>query len=221
MDKTLAVMDQKIAKRTKLNSRPAKPEGGLPPPVRILEVARELFCRNGIHATGIDRVLAEAKASKMTLYTRYGSKEALVRAVLEREGEEWRNRLFATLDAPVSPLDGLRAIIPALRDWFETGHFYGCAFMNAVGEHRKDEVWLRELAAAHHQEILAHFSALAKASGFAAPSLLAKQLLLLLDGAIAALMVSAKPEALDIAELNLDAILNTAPRRQPQEELLG
>lgn len=62
---------------------------------RILEVARELFCRDGIHATGIDRILSEAGASKMTLYTRYGSKTGLLRAVLLQEGEEWRERFFA------------------------------------------------------------------------------------------------------------------------------
>ena len=192
----------------------------LSPPARILEAARELFCRDGIHATGIDKVLAEAKVSKMTLYSRFGSKEALVRAVLEREGEEWRQRLFAALARPGPPLVKLRGIIPALRAWFESGHFYGCAFMNAVGEHRKDEAWLRDMAAAHHREILARFGALADEAGYAAPALLAKQLLLLMDGAIAAMMVSAKPEALDVAALNLEAILNAAPRRQPAAALV-
>lgn len=59
----------------------------LAPDERILEVARELFCRDGIHATGIDRILTEAGASKMTLYSRFGSKEALLREVLVREGQ--------------------------------------------------------------------------------------------------------------------------------------
>ena len=69
------------------------------PHERILEVARELFCRDGIHATGIDRILAEANASKMTLYSRFGSKEALLREVLAREGEAQRALVFATIEA--------------------------------------------------------------------------------------------------------------------------
>src|ERR1700739_2848951 len=86
----------------------------LPPQARLLEVAPEPFCRDGIHATGIDRILSAANVSKMTLYTRYGSKEALLRAVLQREGEDWRARLFAALDAPATPLTQLEAIVPAL-----------------------------------------------------------------------------------------------------------
>ncbi|MGI4943795.1 MAG: TetR/AcrR family transcriptional regulator, partial [Janthinobacterium lividum] len=66
--------------------------GAAPPHERILAAARDLFCRDGIHSTGIDRILQEASASKMTLYSRFGSKEALVRLVLHQEGEAWRGR---------------------------------------------------------------------------------------------------------------------------------
>lgn len=180
-------------------------------PIRILEVARELFCRDGIHATGIDRILAEAGASKMTLYARYGSKEALLRAVLTEEGADWRQRFFARLDeAGADPEARLRAIVPALAAWFAGGRFYGCAFMNAVSEHRKDEAWLRAMAAGHHKEILGRFTALGAQAGFAEPAILARQLLLLIDGTIAALMVSGDATVLDIAQRNLDAILAAA-----------
>ena len=179
---------------------------------RILSVARELFCRDGIHATGIDRILSAANASKMALYARFGSKEALLRAVLEEEGADWRARLFATLDAAGGdPLAQLHAVIAALRGWFEGGRFYGCAFMNAVAEHPKNETWLRDLAAAHHARILERLAALAAEAGFAEPALLARQILLLVDGAIAALMVSSDPGVLDVAARSLDAILGSAP----------
>jgi AcrR family transcriptional regulator len=181
------------------------------PQTRILDVARTLFCRDGIHATGIDRILAEAGASKMTLYARFGSKESLLRAVLAAEGEDWRRRFFTRLaDAGPDPAAQLRAIIPALGDWFSGGKFYGCAFMNAVSEHRKDESWLREMAASHHREILERFAAMGAAARYAEPALLARQLLLLIDGAIAALMVSGDATVLDIAQRNLDAILHVA-----------
>ena len=41
----------------------ANMDAAQPPHERILLAARDLFCRNGIAATGIDRVLAEAGAS--------------------------------------------------------------------------------------------------------------------------------------------------------------
>jgi AcrR family transcriptional regulator len=190
------------------------PESEAPSPqARILEVARELFCRDGVHATGIDRILTEAGASKMTLYTRYGSKTGLLRAVLLEEGEEWRERFFSQLGTiGADPATQLRAIIPALKTWFSGERFYGCAFMNAVAEHQKEEPWLRELAAAHHREILAKLGNLAGRAGYAETQLLARQLLLLIDGTIAALMVSGDPTVLDIATRNLDAVLSTAER---------
>ncbi len=184
----------------------------MPPHERIIEVARELFCRDGIHATGIDRILTEAGASKMTLYGRFGSKEALVREVLAREGTEWRETFFALIeDAGPDPADCLQAIIPALRAWFEGERFYGCAFMNAAAEHAKGsgggQPWLREMTAQHHAAILAFLAGLAQSAGYAEPRMMARQILLVLDGAIAAMMVGGDAGVLDVAARNLRAVL--------------
>lgn len=184
----------------------------VPPHERIIEVARDLFCRDGIHATGIDRILTEAGASKMTLYGRFGSKEALVREVLAREGAEWRETFFALVEAVgPDPADRLQATVPALRTWFEGARFYGCPFMNAAAEHTKGsgggEPWLREMTAQHHAAIIAFLAGLAQAAGYAEPRMMARQILLLLDGAIAALMVSGDPGVLDVAARNLRAVL--------------
>jgi AcrR family transcriptional regulator len=179
-----------------------------PPHERIVATARLLFCRDGIHATGIDRILAEAGASKMTLYARFGSKEGLVRAVLEQEGAAWRAQFFDALrrrsDDPRVRLEGL---VAALADWLRSDDFTGCAFMNAVAEHTKGERWLRDLAAGHHAAILAFLAEQAAAAGYAEPALLARQLLLLIDGMIAAAMVSGDDGVPAVAERNLRAIL--------------
>lgn len=177
------------------------------PHQRILDVARELFCRNGIHATGIDRILAQAGASKMTLYARFGSKEELVRAVLREEGSAWRRAFFAALDQEPDPAARLHRVVPAMADWFHDEHFYGCAFMNAVAEHTKGEAWLRALASEHHAAILAYLGAQAEAAGYAEPGLLARQLLLLIDGMIAAYIVSGDEAVLQVAAKSLVAIL--------------
>lgn len=183
---------------------------GLLPHERILEVARCLFCRDGIHATGIDRILAAAGASKMTLYARFGSKEALVRAVLREEGAAWRAAFFAAAQAGDDPAARLRRVVPALAGRFRGGRFYGCAFMNAVAEHTKGEPWLRELAAEHHREVLAFLEAQAAAAGHAEPALVARQVLLLMDGMTAATMVSGDDAVLAVAERTLEAILRRA-----------
>ena len=183
----------------------------LAPHQRILDVARELFCRDGIHATGIDRILAQAGASKMTLYSRFGSKEALVRSVLQEEGKAWRQAFFASLDQEADPGARLRRVVPTMAEWFRSDHFYGCAFMNAVAEHTKGEPWLRSLAAEHHAVILAYLGAQAEAAGSEEPALLARQVLLLIDGMIAAYMVSGDEAVLRVAGRSLDAILASLP----------
>src|SRR4051812_50155579 len=57
---------------------------------RLLSAATYLFCKNGINATGIDAIISEAGTAKTTLYKLFGSKTALVTAVLESEGKQWR-----------------------------------------------------------------------------------------------------------------------------------
>ncbi len=186
--------------------------GGTPPHERIMVAARDLFCRNGIHATGIDRILQEASASKMTLYSRFGSKEALLREVLALEGAEWRAAFFGAVEAASpDPAARLHAVIPALRTWFTGERFYGCAFMNAAAEHAKGRdagtPWLREMTQAHHGAILAFLAGLAEAAGYPEPGILARQVLLVMDGAIAAMMVGGDPAVLDISARTLRAVL--------------
>lgn len=180
---------------------------------RIVDAARELFCRHGIHAVGIDRILTAAGASKMALYSRFGSKEALLREVLEQEGAAWRAAFFAAVTAGGDiPSTRLQAVVPALGQWFEDGRFYGCVFMNAIAEHDKEEGWLREIAAEHHRKVLAFLAEMAAEAGFSEPAILARQILLLIDGATAALMVTSDEGVLAIAARNLAAVLGTASR---------
>ena len=207
------IADRRLTRQS-LGQMPGYEAVRRPPHERILEVARELFCRDGIHATGIDRILAAAGVSKMTLYSRFGSKEALVREVLRQEGTEWRTQFMAAiLAAADAPRAQLGAVLEALAPWFGSERFYGCAFMNATGEHAKGEAWLRELAAEHHKQIIAFLAGLAEGAGFAEPTVLARQILLIIDGAIAATLVSGDSAVLGLAQRNLDAVLATAVDR--------
>lgn len=191
---------------------PRATEAAQPPHARLIGVAREMFCRDGIHATGIDRILSTAGVSKMTLYTRFGSKEALIREVLKQEGAEWRADFFAAvLASSPDPKQRLHGVMAALRPWFEGDRFYGCAFMNAVAEHAKGERWLRELAAEHQSQVVGFLAERAAEAGYDEPAVLARQIMLVIDGAIAALMVSGDPMVLGITARNLNAILAQAP----------
>jgi len=169
---------------------------------RLLAAATHLFCKNGINATGIDAIIGEAGTAKTTLYKLFGSKTNLVHAVLESEGKQWREWFIAAIEEGGGDAETkLARIFPALKSWFGEERFYGCPFINAVGEHDKDAKQFRAIAMKHKKVVLAHIEKLAGEMGAAEPEVLAHQLALLIDGAIVAAMVSRNPGVADTAGL--------------------
>jgi AcrR family transcriptional regulator len=195
---------------------------------RLLSAATYLFCKNGINATGIDAIINEAGTAKTTLYKLFGSKNNLVHAVLETEGKQWREWFIAALESGGgSAQTKLTRIFPALKDWFRQERFYGCPFINAVGEHDKDQKQLRAIAMRHKKVVLAYIEKLAGEMGAAEPGVLAHQLGLLMDGAIVAAMVSRDPGVADTAGLVACSLfVPSKPKKAkragaPQEQLLA
>src|ERR1700758_2638655 len=177
---------------------------------RLLSAATHLFCKNGINATGIDAIINEAGTAKTTLYKLFGSKNNLVHAVLETEGKQWREWFIGAIEAGGgSPQEKLTRIFPALKDWFRQERFYGCPFINAVGEHDKDQKQLRAIAMRHKKVVLGYIEKLAGEMGAAEPAMLAHQLGLLMDGAIVAGMVTRDPGVADTAGLAAGSLFVT------------
>src|SRR5580704_4300333 len=184
---------------------------------RLLSAATHLFCKNGINATGIDAIIDEAGTAKTTLYKLFGSKTNLVTAVLESEGKQWREWFIGAIEAGGGDAETkLARIFPALKSWFGEERFYGCPFINAVGEHDKDQKQFRTIAMRHKKVVLAHIEKLAAEMGAAKPEVLAHQLALLMDGAIVAAMVSGDPAVADTAALTAVALLGPARARKPK-----
>jgi AcrR family transcriptional regulator len=191
-------------------------ENEKPPKLRLLDAASRLFCRQGINATGIDAVLKEAGTAKMTLYKLFGSKDRLVEAVLEEEGRKWREWFLSELDAgTASPRCKLDRIFPLLRAWFAREDFYGCPFINAVGEHDKEDDRLRALTMRHKKEVLQKFESLAADAGVTNPETFAHQLGLLMDGTIVAVMVTRDLALADMAASAASALLDQATTAVP------
>jgi AcrR family transcriptional regulator len=184
---------------------------------RLLSAATRLFCKNGINATGIDAIINEAGTAKTTLYKLFGSKTNLVHAVLETEGKQWREWFIGTIESGGgSAQTKLARIFPTLKDWFRQERFYGCPFINAVGEHDKDQKQFRAIAMRHKKVVLAHIEKLAGEMGATEPVVLAHQLGLLIDGAIVAAMVSRDPGVADTAGLAAGTLLPPSRLKKPK-----
>ena len=178
---------------------------------------RDRFCKNGINATGIDAIINEAGTAKTTLYKLFGSKTNLVHAVLESEGKQWREWFIGAMEAGGGdPQTKLARMFPALKDWFGEERFYGCPFINAVGEHDKDQKQFRAIAMRHKKVVLAHIEKLAAEMGAAEPEMLAHQLALLIDGAIVAAMVTRDPGIADTAGLAACSLFPPSKLKKPR-----
>lgn len=178
------------------------------PRERLMDSAKNLFCRYGINSVGVDAIIAHAGTAKTTLYKLFGSKDGLVEAVLEREGESWRSWFLESIDGPGGTArDRLDRIGPALKDWFSRGDFYGCPFINAVGESDKADDRMRNLAIAHKTIVLDRLTVLCAEAGIAEPAQVAHTLGLVIDGAIVMALVTRDPSAADVAGRACSAIL--------------
>jgi AcrR family transcriptional regulator len=190
---------------------------------RLLSAATHLFCKNGINATGIDAIIEEAGTAKTTLYKLFGSKTNLVNAVLESEGRQWREWFIGAMEEGGGDAQAkLTRIFPALKSWFAEERFYGCPFINAVGEHDKDAKQFRNIALKHKKIVLGHIEKLAGELGCSEPVVLAHQLGLLIDGAIVAAMVSRDPGVADTAALAASPLLSQSkPKKKRAEQLMA
>jgi AcrR family transcriptional regulator len=181
---------------------------------RLLRSAGELFYRDGVRSVGIDRVIEHAGVAKATLYNAFGSKEELIRAYLRGRHAHTRERMERELEARYdTPRARLVGVFEVQGLDFGDPDFRGCGFLRASAESSPggavDEVsgeyrsWVREL-----------FVDLARQAGVAQPERLARQLVLLFDGASVSAWMDTDPTAAvasrTAAEALVDAALGTS-----------
>jgi len=160
------------------------------PRARILQAAHALFYRDGVRATGIDRLIAESGVAKLTFYRQFASKDELVLAFLDDRHERW----MTWFDDALARHGGTpAALVPALREWFATPDFRGCAFLNSVGELGPALPGVLQATRRHKADMTAAIARLlAPAPGRARH---ARALALAVDGAIVQAQFQESPDA--------------------------
>lgn len=161
-----------------------------PPRDRILLTAHELFYRDGIRATGIDRVIAESGVTKVTFYRHFPSKNDLVLAYLDYRHQLWMGWFREALRQHGGQL---RALPRALSEWFHAPVFRGCAFINSVGELGSTQPQVREIARRHKQDMADAIAELLPPSRQRRQD--ARTIAIAVDGAIVRAQTDASPEA--------------------------
>ncbi|MFE7932366.1 TetR/AcrR family transcriptional regulator [Streptomyces sp. NPDC057456] len=104
---------------------------------RLLAAAARRFYADGVTATGIDTITAEAGVAKMSLYNNFSSKADLVMAYLDARHEEWLGLYRHRLEESRDGRGGVLAVFDAYADHaafaYEHG-FRGCGLLNAAAE---------------------------------------------------------------------------------------
>jgi AcrR family transcriptional regulator len=158
----------------------------------VLDVAYDLFYWNGIRATGVDRVAAEAGIAPTALYRLFPSKDALVTAYVERIERSYREWFeAATIDDGRSTADRIESLFEALGEQTRPDVCRGCPFMMALTEFpdedfegRRDAVRLKKWVRARLRK-LAHEHAAAHPRRDIDAAALADHLTLLFEGVYA------------------------------------
>lgn len=178
----------------------------------LIDTAIELFAEHGYHATGIDTILAQSGVSKKTLYRHFRSKDELILAALKKYDGLFRNGFMRQVEAQAEdPYGRLLAVYDVAAQWFEQNNFYGCMYINAVGEFSESDTPIRQACREFKSLMRRYVEDLCRAAGAAEPVELAEELSLLLEGAIVTAQVSEqRSRAAKVAQTAAKALIARA-----------
>ncbi len=151
---------------------------------RVLDTATALFYAEGVHAVGIDRIIAEAGVAKATFYHHFPAKDDLVHAYLVEQYALQRRLIddLCTASADSSPRDLLLRLFTAMAEYGAQQGFRGCPFINAAAEFPDAAHPVRDAVAAHRRWFRTRTTDLLAAAGDPAPDRTAGILMLVRDG---------------------------------------
>src|SRR5690349_14684899 len=175
---------------------------------RILATASKLFYRNGVHAVGVDLVVAESGIAKTSLYRHFGSKDGLVAAFLESEDADfWRQWDAIAAHHSNDPAAELAAYL----DWMDVRlrrpGYRGCPQLNVIAELTDPKHPARRIATGHKDRMRERFTDLATRMRLAGPDHVGAQLALIFDGAFMSAPLGAGEPMADTLRETVGAIL--------------
>ncbi|AZA10473.1 putative transcriptional regulator [Corynebacterium gerontici] len=198
-------------KRTTGRSRKNRPS----PRQRLLASATSLFSTEGIRVIGIDRILREADVAKASLYSLFGSKDALVIAYLESLDEQWRTRYAERTAEMSSPEQKILAFFDQCIDEAPEADFRGSHFQNAANEYPRPETdserGIVEAVQQHRRWVQDTLTSLLTEKNGYPGDVQAQQLMIFLDGGLAGSRLSQSTESLHTARDLAQQLLSVPP----------
>ena len=174
---------------------------------KILATAEDLIYQNGVHATGIDLLVKTSGVARKSIYHHFTNKDEVAAAALNARDVRWMEWFRYECDKADTPRERILNMFVVLKEWFESDGYRGCAFINTAGERGDPDDPVRQIARAHKEKLLNYLLELTGQLNTAQPLALARQLLILVEGAIIMSRVMgdyrAANDAKDVAQMLL------------------
>jgi AcrR family transcriptional regulator len=179
---------------------------------RLLGTASRLFYAEGLHAVGIERIIATAEVTRATLYRHFPSKDDLVVAYLTQVDEAIRARMAAARSEGATTDDVIRAIGRSIADDIQSDGFRGCAFLNAAAEYPDATHPVHRAVLTHRQWLLETMTDLFAATGKPDAEPAGRHFVMLRDGAMAAGCLTAPAPIAETFQRGVEGLLTFRSR---------
>lgn len=162
---------------------------------RILEAADGLFYAGSIREVSVERVAEQAGVTKKTLYYHFRSKDDLVAAYLDARQQRTLER-YQTWAGSRGPMaERVERMFAALAEAAKEPDWRGCGFIRAAVELADSPGHpALDVARRHKDSFEAWFRHDLEAEGYRDAASFARMILVLLDGAVARLLVHRNPD---------------------------
>ncbi len=202
-------------KATKAGKTASKRRNRPSPRQRLLSSATALFTTEGIRVIGIDRILREADVAKASLYSLFGSKDALVIAYLEALDAKWREDYAARTAGMKDPADKILAFFDQCIEEEPAKDFRGSHFQNAANEYPRPETdserGIVAAVMAHRKWCIDTLSDLLEEKNGYPGNTQAQQLMIFLDGGLAGGRLNRSVDSLKTARELAVQLLSAPP----------
>lgn len=157
---------------------------------RIIDAAYEFFYRCGFGRAGVDEIAEAARVTKRTLYHHFESKDALLAAVLEHQHELILERLRRWAMPSADATTMLDGVFAELKVWATQSGWQGSGFSRATMELADLPGHPARAAARRHKRAVEDFfREQFERSALSGADVLARQVMLLLEGCMLLILV--------------------------------
>ncbi|MFG2357186.1 TetR/AcrR family transcriptional regulator [Streptomyces sp. NPDC048521] len=176
---------------------------------RLLDAAARLSYRDGV-SIGVEALCREAGVSKRSMYQLFDSKDEMLAASLQRRIPVYEARFTHPDPQAASPRERILYVFEQLEKGSVDPGYHGCPYLAVLVELKDPGHPANAVARGVKEDLAQTFRTQAERGGARDPELLARQLLLVFDGASA--RAGAAVERLDdkLATVTATALLDAA-----------